>query len=175
MSQHRKTTWGSLLEYSLTEQIISSNIVSNRLCKNVLPFVRAYHEKVSDRICFFFVPYTVILTSSVIFLCFNTRLIFTTVFVSAKFRLQFCQLKGEEKLSTIVVVAFYKKNTVNSGKLLMHLMHPVVFSDMQFGNYIKALHGIGKYWKKMIERFIFTTDFSTRKVLLTPARKCVFV
>ena len=45
----------------------------------------------------------------------------------------------------------------------MHLMHPVVFSDLQFGNYIKALLGIGKHWKKMIERFIFTTEFSTKK------------
>ena len=53
VSQHRKTTWGSLLEYSLTEQIISSNIVSNRLCKNVLPFVMAYQEKVSERNVFF--------------------------------------------------------------------------------------------------------------------------
>ena len=53
VSQHRKTTWGSLLEYSLTEQIISSNIVSNRLCKNVLPSVMAYQEKVSERNGFF--------------------------------------------------------------------------------------------------------------------------
>ena len=109
------------------------------------------------------------------FSIFNRWLIFTTLFVSEELRLLFCQLKDEEKLITNVVVAFYKKNTVNSGKLLMHLMHPVVFSDMQFGNYIKALHGIGKYWKKMIERFIFTTDFSTRKVLLTPARKSILI
>ena len=53
VSQHRKTTWGSLSEYSLTEQIISSNIVSNRRRKNVLPFVRVYHEKISDWNCFF--------------------------------------------------------------------------------------------------------------------------
>ena len=107
VSQHRKTTWGSLLEYSLTEQIISSNIVSSRPRKNVLPFVRVYHEKISDRNCFFFVHNTVILTCSVLFVFFNRWLFFTTLFVSAKLRLHSCQLKSEEKLITNVVVAFY--------------------------------------------------------------------
>ena len=107
VSQHRKTTWGSLSEYSLTEQIISSNIVSNRRRKNVLPFVRVYHEKISDRNCFFFVHNTVIITCSVLFVFFNRWLFFTTLFVSAKLRLHSCQLKSEEKLITNVVVAFY--------------------------------------------------------------------
>ena len=147
VSRHRKTSWGSLVEKSLTEQIISSNIVSNRRCKNVLPFVRAYDEKYSAGNCFFFVHNTVILKCSVLFLFFNRRLFLTLFFVSAKLRLHFCQLKGKEKLITKESWPSTKVNSFKSVKHLMHLMHPVVFIDMQFENYIRALHGIGKYWK----------------------------
>ena len=172
VSQPRKTTWGSLLEYSLTEKNISSNIVSSRPRKNVLPFVRVYHEKISDRNCFFFVHNTVILTCSVLFVFFNRWLFFTTLFISAKLRPHSCQLKSEEKLITNVVVAFYNieinqlRQTSDALDASSSFQWPAVWK----------LHK-GSAWhrqalEKMIERFIFTTEFSTKKNLLSPARKC---
>ena len=49
----------------------------------------------------------------------------------------------------------------------MHLMHPVVFNDMQFGNYIKALHGIGKYWKKWLNVLFLQLNFRREKIFDT--------
>ena len=175
VSQHRKTSWGSLLEKSLTEQIISSNIESNRPRKNVLPFVGVYHEKISDRNCFFFVHDTVILTCSVLFVFFNRWLFFTTLFVSAKLRLHFCQLKSEEKLITNVVVAFYK-NELNQLRQTFDALD--ASSNFQW-HAVWELHK-GSVWhrqalEKKIERFIFTTEFSTRIILLSPARKCILI
>ena len=46
----------------------------------------------------------------------------------------------------------------------MHLMHPVVFSDLQFGIYIKALHGIGKHWKKWLNVLFLQLNFRPEKI-----------
>ena len=173
VSQHRKTSWGSVLEKSLTEQIISLDIVSNRPCKNVLPFVRAYHEKVSDRNCFFFVHNTVILTCSVLFLFFNTWLIFTILFVSAKLRLLFCQLKGEEKLITNVVVAFYKNGLNQLRQTFDALDASGSFQWNAISEWHKSSARHRQVLEQMIERFIFTTELSTRKNLLTSAKECI--
>ena len=42
---------GSLWENSPTEQVISFDIIRIRHCENVLPYVRAYHEKIQDQKC----------------------------------------------------------------------------------------------------------------------------
>ena len=163
VSQHQKTTWGSLSGYSLTEQIISSNIVSNRRRKNVLPFVRVYHEKISDRNCFFFVHNTVILTCSVLFVFFNRWLFFTTLFVSSKLRLLFCQLKGEEKLINKVVVAFYKNGLNQLRQTFDTLDASGSFQWNAIWERHKSSARHRQVLEQMIERFIFTTELSTRK------------
>ena len=173
VSQPRKTTWGSLLEYSLTEQIISSNIVSSRPRKNVLPFVRVYHEEISDRNCFF--SYIILWYYHVRYcLFFFIRwLFFTTLFVSAKLRLHSCQLKSEEKLITNVVVAFHNielnqlRQTSDALDASSSFQWPAVWK----------LHKGSAWHRQALEEndwtFYFYNWIFDQKKLLSPARKCL--
>ena len=80
-----------MFTYWAIHWFIGSDVISNRLCKKVLPYVKAYQDKSRTERAIFFVHSTVILTFAVLFVFVITWRFFTSHFVGAKRQFNFPQ------------------------------------------------------------------------------------